>query len=143
MNPDAPDAEAPDVAPGGPATEDAPTKDAPPTDAAGVEVAAAAFPDVGAEHLDGDGVMPTNLHVLHDVELDVTVELGRRHLPLADVLRLGVGSVVELEKMVGESLSVYANGRLIAEGEAVVVDEQFGVRITKLAAPKPGGNTFP
>jgi len=108
-----------------------------------VEVASATFPDVGHEHLGRDGsAPPPNLGVLHDVELDVTVEFGRRQLPLADVLRLGAGSVIELEKMVGEPLAIYANGRLIAEGEAVVVDEQFGVRITRLATSNPSGNAF-
>jgi flagellar motor switch protein FliN/FliY len=72
--------------------------------------------------------------MLADVELDVTVELGRRRMPLADILRLTSGSVVELEKLVGEPLQVFANNRLIAEGEAVVIDDQFGVRITSLAS---------
>lgn len=104
----------------------------PPASAHDDPLASAAFPDFGSEHL-GDGATG-HFEVLAEVELEVTVELGRRRLPLADVLRLTKGSVVELEKLVGEPLSVYANGRLIAEGEAVVVDEQFGVRITRLAA---------
>ncbi len=74
-----------------------------------------------------------NFEMLAEVELDVRVELGRRELPLADVLQLTSGSVIELEKLVGEPLSIYANGRFIAEGEAVVIDEKFGVRITNLA----------
>ena len=123
-------------------TPDAPFADSPADPTPTVEVAAAMFPEVGGEHL-GDGpTRAADLGVLHDVELDVTVELGRRQLPLADVLRLGAGSVIELEKMVGEPLAVYANGRLIAEGEAVVVDEQFGVRITRLATPSAAGNAF-
>jgi flagellar motor switch protein FliN/FliY len=131
--------------------EKQPTSDTPaglppetaPPEVPAVEVASAAFPDVGREQLDGDGFTPPpDLGVLHDVELDVTVEFGRRQLPLADVLRLGAGSVIELEKMVGEPLAIYANGRLIAEGEAVVVDEQFGVRITRLVTSKPSGNAF-
>ena len=96
-------------------------------------VAPAAFPELGRETLGGNG-SPGNLDMLADVELEVTVELGRRRLPLADVLRLSAGSVVELEKVVGEPLEVYANGRLIAEGEAVVIDEHFGIRITRLAS---------
>lgn len=96
-------------------------------------IAPAAFPDLGRETLTGDG-SPGNLDLLADVELEVTVELGRRRLPLADVLRLSTGSVIELEKVVGEPLEVYANGRLIAEGEAVVIDEHFGIRITRLAS---------
>ena len=95
-------------------------------------VARADFPNLGTESIGGDG--DTNLAMLAEVELEVTVELGRRKLPLADLLRITKGSVFELEKLVGEPLEVYANGRLIAEGEAVVVDEQFGVRITNLTA---------
>ncbi len=95
-----------------------------------VEVRPAAFGDLGPERL-GNGTKG-NLELLADVELEVVVELGRRRLPLADVLRLTTGSIIELEKLVGEPLEIYANGRLIAEGEAVVIDEQFGVRITSL-----------
>lgn len=98
-----------------------------------VEVSPAAFSELGDEEIGGDGESGT-FELLADVDLEVRVELGRRELPLADVLKLTTGSVVELEKMVGEPLSVYANGRLIAEGEAVVIDEQFGVRITNLAS---------
>ena len=79
---------------------------------------------------------PGNFDLLAEVELTLTVELGRRKLALSEVLQLTPGSVIELEKLVGEPLEIYANGRLIAEGEAVVVDEQFGVRITNLAPAK-------
>jgi len=95
-----------------------------------VNVAPAAFPDLGREHLGGDG--GGNFSLLAEVELEVSVELGRRKLPLAEVLKLTTGSIVELEKLVGEPLAVFANGRLIAEGEAIVIDEQFGIRITNL-----------
>lgn len=97
-----------------------------------VAVAPVAFDNLGAESIGGGGV--PDLQRLSDVELDVTVELGRRRLPLADVLRLTTGSVVELDKMVGQPLAIFANGRLIAEGEAVVIDDQFGVRVTSLAS---------
>lgn len=99
-----------------------------------VDVAPAAFSELGEEDLGSNGDDASNFELLAEVNLEVRVELGRRELPLADVLKLTTGSVVELEKMVGEPLSVYANGRLIAEGEAVVIDEQFGVRITNLAS---------
>jgi len=106
-------------------------------EASEVEVSPAAFSDLGKENIGGDGGSDeaiSNFELLAEVDLEVRVELGRRELPLADVLKLTDGSVIELEKMVGEPLSVYANGRLIAEGEAVVIDEQFGVRITNLAS---------
>ncbi len=97
-----------------------------------IRVQAAAFPDLGTESMGGVDAM--ELGLLADVELEVTVELGRRHMSLSEVLRLTHGSVLELEKLVGEPLQVYANNRFIAEGEAVVIDEQFGVRITALAS---------
>ena len=96
-----------------------------------VSVSPVSFPDLGQESLSGDGMHSFGL--LAEVELEVTVELGRRHLPLSDILRLTTGSVVELEKLVGEPLQLFANGRFIAEGEAIVIDEQFGIRITSLA----------
>ncbi|NKN80648.1 flagellar motor switch protein FliN [Weissella cibaria] len=80
--------------------------------------------------------------LLADVELEVTVELGRRRLPLADILRLTNGSVIELEKLVGEPLDIYANGRFIPEGEAVVIDDQFGIRITSLASTRNRDKVF-
>lgn len=107
----------------------------------GVEVAKASFPNLGNETI-GDGVLEGSFSLLADVELEVTVELGRRRIPLADVLRLTTGSVIELEKLVGEPLEVYANGRLIAEGEAVVMDEQFGIRITSLASNRQKAKAF-
>ena len=76
---------------------------------------------------------PSALGLLADVEIEVTVELGRRRLPLGEVARLDVGSVIELDTLAGEPLVVYANGRRIATGEAVVVGGQFGVRIHSLA----------
>lgn len=122
----------------------APAAPAPPQQTApapSVDVARAAFDDFGHENfVGGDG--SDNLHVLSDVELEVTVELGRRRIPLADVLRLTTGSVIELEKLVGQPLEVYANGRLIAEGEAVVIDEQFGVRVTSLSSRRKQGRAF-
>lgn len=109
---------------------------------AAVEVAHASFPDLGNEVIGGDGAIDGSFSLLAEVELEVTVELGRRKIPLADVLRLTTGSVIELEKLVGEPLEVYANGRLIAEGEAVVMDEQFGIRITSLASNRPRAKAF-
>lgn len=105
-------------------------------------VAPAAFAELGDEAISGDGGGPGNLGLLAEVELEVTAELGRRRLPLADMLKLTTGSVIELEKLVGEPLAVYANGHLIAEGEAVVIDEQFGIRITNLASKAQRDKAF-
>ena len=98
------------------------------------------FPEMGRES-EGTGEIK-NFDLLAEVELIVTVELGRRRIPLSEVLQLTTGSVIELEKLVGEPLEIFANGRLIAEGEAVVVDEQFGVRITNLASATHRANAF-
>lgn len=73
-----------------------------------------------------------NLDLLMDVNLQITVELGRRDMNFGDILQLGRGSVVELNKMADEPVDIYVNRSKIAEGEVVVVDEHFGVRVTKL-----------
>lgn len=99
----------------------------------GVSVASANFSELGEEKIHGPRADTKNFELLSEVELEVSVELGRRRLPLSDVLQLTSGSVIELEKLVGEPLSLYANGRFVAEGEAVVIDEKFGIRITSLA----------
>ncbi len=78
------------------------------------------------------GAAGVGLDLLGDVEVDVTVELGRRHIPLNELLKLTRGSIIELEKLVGEPLEVYVNNRLIADGEAVVIDDHFGIRITNV-----------
>jgi len=77
-----------------------------------------------------------NIDMLMDVELDVLVELGRKTMLIKEVLKLGNGSIVELDKAAGEPLEVFINGRKFAEGEVVVVDDHFGIRITHLVGPK-------
>ena len=67
-----------------------------------------------------------------DVPVEVTVELGRRSTKIGEILRLGPGSVLELDKVNGEPLDIYVNNRLIAQGEAVVVGERYGVRLTEV-----------
>ena len=70
--------------------------------------------------------------MLMDVVLDVSIELGRASMTIKEILALGVGSVVELDKMVGDPVDILVNDKLIAKGEVVVVDENFGVRITSV-----------
>lgn len=67
-----------------------------------------------------------------DVPVELTVELGRKNVRIGDVLRLGPGSVLELTKANGEPLDIYVNNRLIARGEAVIVGERYGVRLTEV-----------
>lgn len=74
----------------------------------------------------------TNLDLLMDVDLKVSVELGRTRLKFRDVLNLTAGSVVELGRQTSEPVDILVNGSLLATGEVVVVDDRFAVRITKL-----------
>jgi len=67
--------------------------------------------------------------------VQLTVELGRTKLPIRDVLQLAQGSVVELDGLAGEPLDVFVNGCLIAQGEVVVVNERFGIRLTDIVTP--------
>lgn len=108
----------------------------------GVSVTSANFSELGQENIHGPRADSNNFELLSEVELEVSVELGRRRLPLSDVLQLTSGSVIELEKLVGEPLSLYANGRFVAEGEAVVIDEKFGIRITNLAPQRQTSETL-
>src|SRR5262245_9889550 len=75
---------------------------------------------------------PRNMDFLLDVALQVSVEVGRTRMTIQDLLQLGQGSVIELTKLAGEPLDVYINERLVARGEAVIVNEKFGVRITDI-----------
>ncbi len=73
-----------------------------------------------------------NLDLILDVPLKVTVELGRTKMVVSDLLNLGQGSVVELNKLAGEPMEVLVNDKLVARGEAVVVNEKFGIRLTDI-----------
>ncbi len=75
------------------------------------------------------------LDFILDIPLDVSVELGRTRLLINELLQLGQGSVVELSKLAGEPLEIYVNGKLVARGEAVVINEKFGVRLTDIISP--------
>ncbi len=79
---------------------------------------------------------PQPIDMLMDVSMRVSVELGRSSLTVEEVLELGPGSVVELNKLAGEPVDILVNDRLIARGEVVVVDENFGVRITEIISPR-------
>lgn len=77
-----------------------------------------------------------NLALILDIPLRVTVELGRTKMPVNELLNLGQGSVLELNKLAGEPMEVFVNDKLIARGEAVVVNEKFGVRLTDIISTK-------
>ncbi len=76
----------------------------------------------------------TTLDLIRDVDLDLRIELGRTHMYIEDVLRIGRGSVVPLDKLAGDPVDVYVNGRLIARGEVLVLNDNFCVRVTELIA---------
>ena len=76
-----------------------------------------------------------NLDFILDIPLNVSVELGRSKVIIKDLLQLGQGSVLELDKLAGEPLEVLVNGKLVARGEVVVVNEKFGIRLTDIISP--------
>ncbi len=81
------------------------------------------------------GLQNQNLNILLDVKLQLTVELGRTELPIKKVLELTKGSIITLNKAAGEPVELYANGKLIAYGEVVVIEDNFGLRITHITDP--------
>lgn len=95
--------------------------------------AAAVKPEgVEAEAAGDVDLKDRNLQMILDIPLKVTVELGRTKMPVSELLNLTQGSVIELSKLAGEPLEVLVNDKLIARGEAVVVNEKFGVRLTDI-----------
>ncbi|HSA05794.1 MAG TPA: flagellar motor switch phosphatase FliY [Candidatus Gastranaerophilales bacterium] len=86
------------------------------------------------QHLSGS--MNQNLNLVMDVTLGLTVELGRAELPIKNILELTRGSIIELDKIAGEPVELYANGKLIAKGEVVVIEDNFGLRITNIISPE-------
>lgn len=126
-----------------PAPDPVPVAAAPPPQAAMAQAAAtiqerpgvvaqpAAFPNLG----DGAGSsVPGDIGLLMDVPLQVSVELGRTELRIRNVLELVPGSIIELDRLAGEPVDVLVNGKQIARGEVVVIDEEFGIRITDIAS---------
>jgi flagellar motor switch protein FliN/FliY len=83
----------------------------------------------------GPAVDSKKLDFIMDIPLHVTVELGRTKLLVRDILQLNQGAVVELSKMAGEPLDVFVNSKLVARGEAVVVNEKFAIRLVDIVSP--------
>jgi flagellar motor switch protein FliN/FliY len=88
-----------------------------------------------ARRPDGQPPMVGGLDMLHDVEMEVSAELGRTRMAVRELLSLNPGAIVELDRAAGSPADLLVNGRLIARGEVVVVDENFGIRITQIVAP--------
>ena len=83
-----------------------------------------------------DANKPLPISFVGDVLLDLTVELGRVDLSIRELIDLKKGSVIELEKLAGEALDLYANNNLVGRGEGVVVNDKFGVRVTQVTSPE-------
>jgi len=92
-------------------------------------------PDFNELQKTGGGKSSFDLDFILDIPLTLTVELGRCRMLINELLQLGQGSVVELQKIAGEPMDVYVNQRLIARGEVVVINEKFGVRLTDIISP--------
>jgi len=94
--------------------------------------------DIPAETLKDNESMQKekyDVDLIIDIPLDVSVELGKVRMIVNDLLQLGQGSIIELNKPVGEPLEIFINNKLVARGEVVVVDEKFGIRVTDIISP--------
>lgn len=102
----------------------------------GINIDTPDFPDLPPMDMqEPTSVNDPKLALLYDLQLPVSIELGRTSMLIRDILRLGRGSVVEFDKLVSEPVDVLVNGKKVAEGEVVVVDKHFGIRITTLVDP--------
>jgi flagellar motor switch protein FliN/FliY len=102
-----------------------------PVDYVPFETTIAAQPAVAAEQAE--------LERLHDVPVELAVEIGRTRMTSRETLALGPGSIVTLDRLAGEPVDLLVNGKPIARGEVVVIDEEFGLRVTEVTSPSPGG----
>lgn len=93
------------------------------------------FSPLTAEPSSASAAVPQNLDLVLDIPVNLTVELGRTKIAIRNLLQLAQGSVVELDGLAGEPMSVLVNGCLIAQGEVVVVNDKFGIRLTDIISP--------
>jgi len=100
-------------------------------------VAPATFANFNTPQVQATGLGTTvnDINMILDIPVQLTVELGRTRIPIKNILQLAQGSVVELETMAGEPMDVLVNGYLIAQGEVVVVNDKFGIRLTDIVTP--------
>jgi len=104
-------------------------------------VAGTGFPDLGPPTV-GSGQDGVNLSMLQDVDLHVTIELGRTRMVVEDVVRLNSDSVIELDKAAGDPVDVYVNGRHVARGEVLVLNDNFCIRVSEIL-PLDGAAMIP
>jgi flagellar motor switch protein FliN/FliY len=93
-----------------------------------------------AELLPGAESGEVGLSMLLDLTLPISIELGRTKMTVQEILRLGRGSVIQLERLAGEPIDVYVGDRRFAEGEVVVIDEHYGIRITRVLSAAPAAD---
>lgn len=93
------------------------------------------FEDLASPAVPAAGAPAHDIDLILDIPVSLTVELGRTKLPIRNILQLAQGSVVELDGLAGEPMDVLVNGCLIAQGEVVVVNEKFGIRLTDIITP--------
>nr|WP_242404320.1 flagellar motor switch protein FliN [Castellaniella defragrans] len=101
------------------------------TQAPAQSAAAQVFQPLSSQAAEGD----SDIDMIMDIPVQLSVELGRTRLTIKNILQLGQGSVVELDGLAGEPMDIYVNGYLIAQGEVVVVDEKYGIRVTDIITP--------
>jgi flagellar motor switch protein FliN/FliY len=90
-------------------------------------------------HYDAEDKIATDLAPVFDVPVNISAVLGRAHLTVAQLLKLNQGSVLELDRKVGEAIDIYVNNRLVARGEVVIVDDRLGVTMTEIIKDGDGG----
>jgi flagellar motor switch protein FliN/FliY len=103
-----------------------------PSGSPGANVQSVQFPNLSPVNGFGD---QSNINLLLDVPMEMTVELGRTKKLVKDILSMGEGTIIELDKLAGEPVDILVNRKLIAKGEVVVIDENFGVRVTEIVSP--------
>jgi len=103
------------------------------SDPYGAKPAKDLFPDFGGPNQKVDNL--SDFQMIMDIPVQITVELGRTKMPIRNLLQLAHGSVIELDGLAGEPMDVLVNGTLIAQGEVVVVNEKFGIRLTDIITP--------
>ena len=106
----------------------------------GLQIAGAAPTEVALQPLEAGVPAPLppagGLELVLDVPVELSVEVGRTSMTIREVLGLGPGSIVELDRMTGEPVDLFVNGRRIARGEVVAIDEEFGLRVTEVVSPE-------
>ncbi|HEX2519721.1 MAG TPA: flagellar motor switch protein FliN [Castellaniella sp.] len=105
------------------------------TRAGGAGAAQAAAAQVFQPLVNQENSADSDIDLIMDIPVQLSVELGRTRLTIKNILQLGQGSVVELDGLAGEPMDVYVNGYLIAQGEVVVVDDKYGIRVTDIITP--------